>query len=63
MESKNQKLLITQVKSTIKRNEKQKRTLIALGLTKINKSKEVEGTPQIMGMIRVVNHLIKVENK
>ncbi len=54
---------ITQVKSNIKRNEKQKRTLVALGLNKINRSKEVEATPQVLGMIRVVEHLLKVENK
>lgn len=52
---------ITQIKSGIGRPETQKRTLIALGLNKINRSKEVEATPQVMGMIRSVAHLIKVE--
>lgn len=56
------KIKVTQTKSAIKRPENQKRTLIALGLNKINRSKEVEATPQILGMIRTVNHLIKVEN-
>lgn len=56
------KIKVTQIKSAIKRPEYQKRTLVALGLNKINRSKEVEATPQILGMIRTVNHLIKVEN-
>lgn len=55
------KFRITQVKSAIDRSLRQKLTLQALGLRKVNGSKEVEGTPQIMGMIRKVEHLIKVE--
>lgn len=56
------KIKITQIKSGIDRPERQKQTLIALGLKKLNASKEVEATPQILGMITKVNHLIKVEN-
>ena len=55
------KIRITQIKSTIKRPRKQKDTIIALGLGKINKSKEVEATPQILGMVNKVKHLVKVE--
>lgn len=55
------KLRITQLKSAIDRSVRQKLTLQALGLKKVNGSKEVEGTPQIMGMIKKVQHLIKVE--
>jgi large subunit ribosomal protein L30 len=55
------KIKITLVNSPIDRPERQKQTLIALGLNKINASKEVEATPQILGMVRKVNHLIKVE--
>jgi large subunit ribosomal protein L30 len=55
------KLRITQIKSGIDRSVRQKLTLQALGLKKINGSKEVEGTPQILGMIKKVEHLIKVE--
>ncbi len=51
---------ITQVRSTIKRPENQKLTVKALGLGKINRSVEVELTPQIQGMIRTVNHLVTV---
>jgi large subunit ribosomal protein L30 len=55
------KVKITQVKSGIDRSERQKQTLIALGLKKMNASKEVEATPQILGMINKVAHLVKVE--
>lgn len=55
------KIKITQVKSGIDRSERQKQTLIALGLKKLNASKEVEATPQILGMVNKVAHLIKVE--
>jgi len=55
------KVKITQVKSGIDRSERQKQTLIALGLRKINATKEVEATPQILGMVNKVSHLVKVE--
>ncbi len=56
------KVKITQVKSVIDRSKRQKATMQALGLTKINKSVEHEATPQIMGMIKAVDHLITVEH-
>ena len=56
------KIKITQVKSGIDRSERQKQTLIALGLKKMNASKEVEATPQILGMVNKVSHLVKVED-
>lgn len=55
------KVKVTQVKSGIDRSKRQKDTLRALGLRKINHSVEHETTPQIMGMINKVQHLIKVE--
>ncbi len=55
------KIKITQIKSGIERSERQKQTLIALGLRKLNASKEVEATPQILGMVNKVSHLVKVE--
>jgi large subunit ribosomal protein L30 len=55
------KVQITQTRSMIKRPETQQRTMVALGLGKINKSVEVELTPQISGMISKVNHLITVK--
>ncbi len=55
------KVAITQKKSTIKRPENQKRTIIALGLGKINRTVEKELTPSINGMIKTVSHLIEVK--
>jgi large subunit ribosomal protein L30 len=51
---------IKQVKSGIDRPERQKRTLKALGFSRMNQVVEVEHTPQIQGMIRKVNHLVEV---
>ena len=56
------KIKITQIKSVIDRSERQKRTMQALGLKKINQSVEVEATPAIIGMVRKVNHLVAVES-
>ena len=55
------KIRITLVKSPIDRPERQKNTLRALGLNKANAAKEVDATPQILGMVRKVEHLVKVE--
>ena len=55
------KIRVTQVKSKIGRPERQKRTILALGLKKINHSVEHETTPQVLGMVKKVAHLLKVE--
>jgi large subunit ribosomal protein L30 len=55
------KISITQTKSKIGQNARQKRTLEALGLRKMNQTVELEATPQILGMVRKVSHLLKVE--
>lgn len=55
------KIKITQVKSAIKRPKRQQLTLIALGLTKLNRSKEHVATPQVLGMIDKVKHMLKIE--
>jgi large subunit ribosomal protein L30 len=52
---------ITQVKSTIDRPKRQKLTVEALGLRKLNQSVVLENTPQIQGMVRKVSHLVTVE--
>ncbi len=52
---------ITQVRSNIGHPERQKRTLEALGLKRIRHSVEKEATPQIMGMVEKVRHLVTVE--
>ena len=56
------KIRITQVKSKNGKPERQKRTLEALGIRKLNHSDEHEATPQILGMVVKVRHLVKVEN-
>lgn len=55
------KIKITQIRSVIDRSEKQKKTMRALGLTRMNKAVELEATPQIIGMVKQVNHLVAVE--
>lgn len=57
------KVIITQVKSAIDRPKRQKATIEALGIKKLNVSVEKELTPNIEGMIRAVSHLLKVEYK
>jgi large subunit ribosomal protein L30 len=54
-------LKITQVRSTIRRDEKQKRTIEALGLGRLHKTVVQKDNPQIRGMIHVVSHLVEVE--
>ena len=55
------KIRITVVRSQINRPEIQRKTIKALGLTKMNSSVEKDATPQILGMVRKVSHLVKVE--
>ena len=55
------KIRVTQVRSKIGRPERQKKTLAALGLRKMNQSVVHELTPQIKGMVNAVGHLVKVE--
>ena len=57
------KVVITQIKSAIDRPKRQKATIEALGIKKLNVSVEKELTPNIVGMIRAVSHLLKVEYK
>ena len=56
------KIKIKQVKSRINRPARQKKTLDALGLRKMNQVVEVEATPQILGMVNKVSHLVEVTN-
>ena len=55
------KIKVTQVKSAIKKPKRQKLTLEALGLRKLHQTIEVEATPQILGMVSKVSHLVEVE--
>lgn len=55
------KIKVTKVKSAIKKPKRQKLTLEALGLSKIGQSVEHSDTPNILGMINKVKHLVSVE--
>tara|TARA_B100000686_G_scaffold334692_1_gene402290 strand:+ start:7879 stop:8067 length:189 start_codon:yes stop_codon:yes gene_type:complete len=54
------KITIMQIQSPIGRQSNQKKTLIGLGLNKINRKKQLEDTPAVRGMINRVKHLVKV---
>ena len=56
------KIRVTKIKSTIEKDERQKRTMKALGLNKMGDTNELEKSAVIDGMIRKVHHLVKVEN-
>jgi large subunit ribosomal protein L30 len=55
------KLKVTQIGSPIARRHDQRATLIGLGLNKINRSRVLEDTPSVRGMVLKVQHLVKVE--
>jgi len=55
------KLKITLVKSMIGRPEKQRKVLRGMGLTKLNRTVELEDTPSIRGMVNNVSHLVRDE--
>jgi large subunit ribosomal protein L30 len=55
------KIKVTQVRSSINRTKKQKLTLVALGLRKLGMTVEHDDTPNILGMINKVSHLVTVE--
>ena len=63
MAAKGQTVRITQVGSPIGRRKDQRATLIGLGLNKLHRSRELEDTPSVRGMIDKVRHLIKVEGE
>jgi large subunit ribosomal protein L30 len=56
------KIKITQIRSIINRHVKQKRTIEALGLRRINHSVVHEASPQILGMVNKIKHLVKFED-
>ena len=55
-------LKVTQVGSPIARRHDQQATLIGLGLNKMHRSRVLEDTPSVRGMVRKISHLLKVEN-
>lgn len=54
-------LVLTQTGSPIRREAKQRATLCGLGLNKLGRTRELEDTPEVRGMIRKVKHMVKVE--
>ena len=56
------KIRITQTGSPIRRDKTQRATLVGLGLNKMGRTIEVEGTPDVMGQVRKVAHLVSVES-
>jgi len=54
-------LKVTQIGSPIGRKKDQRATLVGLGLNKLNRSRELEDTPSVRGMIEKVKHLVRVE--
>ena len=58
----NKTVRITQVQSPIGRQGDQRATLIGLGLNKMHRTSELEDTPAVRGMIRKVQHLVRVED-
>lgn len=60
-EKKKKTVTVTQTGSPIGRPKDQKATLVGLGLNKMNKTRKLEDTPAVRGMINKVKHLIRVE--
>jgi large subunit ribosomal protein L30 len=54
-------LIVTQIASPLRREAKQRATLCGLGLNKMNRTRELQDTPEVRGMIRKVKHMVKVE--
>ncbi len=62
MAAKKKTVKVTQIGSPIRRREDQRQTLVGLGLNKMNKTRELEDTPAVRGMINKVHHLVRVED-
>ncbi|MBF0332889.1 MAG: 50S ribosomal protein L30 [Alphaproteobacteria bacterium] len=56
------KVRVTQIGSPIGRRHDQRETLIGLGLNKLHRTRELEDTPSVRGMINKVHHLVRVED-
>jgi large subunit ribosomal protein L30 len=55
-------LKVTQIGSPIRRHKSQRQTLVGLGLNKMHRTRELEDTPAVRGMINKVAHLVRVED-
>ncbi|MCH8203038.1 MAG: 50S ribosomal protein L30 [Proteobacteria bacterium] len=56
-------LKVTQTGSPIRRRKDQRQTLVGLGLNKMHRTRELEDTPSVRGMINKVHHLVRVEEE
>ncbi|MGQ9369697.1 50S ribosomal protein L30 [Azospirillum sp. ST 5-10] len=56
-------VVVTQIHSPIGRRGDQRATLVGLGLNKLHRTRELEDTPAVRGMIAKVQHLVRVENE
>ncbi len=63
MSAKRKTVRVTQTASPVGRPKDQRATLVGLGLNKINRTRELEDTPAVRGMIRKVRHLLRVEGE
>ena len=63
MADKKKTLKVTQIGSPIRRQADQRATLVGLGLNKMHKTRELEDTPAVRGMIRKVQHMVRVEGE
>jgi large subunit ribosomal protein L30 len=53
-------IVVKQIGSPIRRPEKQRRTLIGLGLNKMNRTRELEDTPSVRGMVNKISHMVEI---
>ena len=53
-------IIVKQVGSPIRRHQKQRQTLIGLGLNKMHKTRELEDTPAVRGMVNKISHLVEI---
>ena len=53
-------IVVQQIGSPIRRPDKQRKTLIGLGLNKMHKTRELEDTPSVRGMVSKIPHLVKI---
>ena len=56
------KIKVTQIGSPIRRTKDQRATLVGLGLNKMHRTRELEDTPEVRGMIRKVHHMVSIED-
>ena len=53
-------IVVKQIGSPIRRPEKQRKTLIGLGLNKMHRTRELEDTPSVRGMVESISHMVEI---